>query len=85
MNTKLPNLEVLPISIVSLASIAIPLDSSLFREALHSADNLDKIEVALYEDDPPYAPMKSPSNTPSVMKFMERMTEVMSGRMLWQQ
>lgn len=76
----------LPAHLISQALVPLPPSHSfLFQEALASAENLDESDLAQWDADPPYIASEIPSDTPSEIRFTERLVEVMHGRRLRQQ
>jgi hypothetical protein len=70
---------------VSQASEQLPIFATLFLKALASCDNLDESDLDQWDSPPPYPPSVTPTDTPSEMRFTERLIEVMHGRRLRQQ
>jgi hypothetical protein len=71
----------LPNRLTELALLELP-DSTLFREALASADNLDESEMPQWDQDPPYLPPEYPTNTIDEEAYTKKMVDVMNGRRL---
>ncbi|KAJ8474910.1 hypothetical protein ONZ45_g15792 [Pleurotus djamor] len=75
---KLPHVDVLPETLIMLANQTLP-TTYLFREAERSEDLLDETEVALYDDDPPYA-IETKKYDGDYEAYTSKMIEVMGGR-----
>jgi hypothetical protein len=83
--TPSPTLAVpLPANILYLASLPLPEDGDLFKQALKSADALDESELDQWDRDPPYV-VPGPQDTPSEIRWTGRLEEVMHGRRMRRQ
>ncbi|KAI6000029.1 hypothetical protein EDD15DRAFT_2362610 [Pisolithus albus] len=68
----------LPLSLLSLASTPLP-TSTLFRDASHSADALDKSDLIIWEQEPPYA-FPEPIMMAHEVQYTKNMVDVMLGQ-----